>query len=435
VNSASLGQPNFRILLLSAGPLLAIMPLLAGCNPDGYSTELKYPVRTDPILTKTITKESPVPDRPGVLPALNIARLQQPIELAKPMNLYEELGGSKDVLNPNDLSGDDRSVLESTLTEMFGTPFAPQVEGPDKDIVERLVRELKLSTDTLRHGSMHYRHHCLHCHGLAGDGRGPTSFWINPHPRDYRKGIYKFVSTTVDQSPIQRPRREDLLRTLRHGIDGTAMPAFNVLSEEEQESIASYVIHLGIRGEVEESAIARLLRSKPAEREESPKETIQAELSLSAKRWLDAQKVLEPTPYPYNTPQEVEASIKRGWDIVRREDEHEKDKKPEDKLPVGNCLKCHPNYGRASIFRFDDWGTMVRPADLTAGIYRGGRRPIDLYWRINNGINGAGMLRGNLLRDNVKAKAEKTDPIWDVVNFLQVLPYPKMREKYGIQIN
>jgi hypothetical protein len=24
--------------------------------------------------------------------------------------------------------------------------------------------------------------------------------------------------------------------------------------------------------------------------------------------------------------------------------------------------------------------------------------------------------------------------IWDLVNFLQVLPYPKMREKYGIQL-
>ena len=101
----------------------------------------------------------------------------------------------------------------------------------------------------------------------------------------------------------------------------------------------------------------------------------------------------------------------------------------------GDCLKCHPDYGRKSIFRFDDWGTMVRPADLTAGIYRGGRRPIDLYWRIHNGIAGSGMVRSPDFRPNDKEKGEKIDRLWDVVNFLQVLPYPKMREKYGIQIN
>ena len=27
------------------------------------------------------------------------------------------------------------------------------------------------------------------------------------------------------------------------------------------------------------------------------------------------------------------------------------------------------------------------------------------------------------------------DPLWDVINFVQVLPYPKMREEYGIFID
>ena len=39
----------------------------------------------------------------------------------------------------------------------------------------------------------------------------------------------------------------------------------------------------------------------------------------------------------------------------------------------------------------DDWGNPLRPANLNRGVYKGGRRPIDLYWRIAKGINGAKM--------------------------------------------
>jgi mono/diheme cytochrome c family protein len=58
----------------------------------------------------------------------------------------------------------------------------------------------------------------------------------------------------------------------------------------------------------------------------------------------------------------------------------------------------------------------VRPANLTAGVYRGGRRPIDLYWRLRGGIPPSGM----------PALADLSDAeLWDVVAFLQALPYPE----------
>jgi len=64
--------------------------------------------------------------------------------------------------------------------------------------------------------------------------------------------------------------------------------------------------------------------------------------------------------------------------------------------------------------------------DITTGMYRGGRRPIDLYWRIHSGINGVNMPAS---KDNLDSK-----DIWDLVNFLQVLPYPMMRENYRINL-
>jgi hypothetical protein len=59
------------------------------------------------------------------------------------------------------------------------------------------VKNLKLDPDTLARGSSLYRLQCLHCHGLSGNGRGPTAAWVNPHPRDYRSGVFKFTSSSA----------------------------------------------------------------------------------------------------------------------------------------------------------------------------------------------------------------------------------------------
>jgi hypothetical protein len=63
----------------------------------------------------------------------------------------------------------------------------------------------------------------------------------------------------------------------------------------------------------------------------------------------------------------------------------------------------------------DFWGNPLRPANLNRGIYKGGRRPIDIYWRIAKGINGAQM-PGHF-------PAINEQQIWDVVNFVLALPY------------
>lgn len=62
----------------------------------------------------------------------------------------------------------------------------------------------------------------------------------------------------------------------------------------------------------------------------------------------------------------------------------------------------------------DVWNNPLRPANLIDGVYKGGRRPLDLYWRIAKGINGAKMpAHSNILTD---------DQIWDVINFVLALP-------------
>src|SRR5262249_47370126 len=77
-------------------------------------------------------------------------------------------------------------------------------------------------------------------------------------PRDYRQGLFKFTSIQVPQGS-RKARREDLLRTLKQGIEGTSMPSFALLSEQELGQLISYVIHLSMRGQVEFEVLKEVL--------------------------------------------------------------------------------------------------------------------------------------------------------------------------------
>jgi hypothetical protein len=104
----------------------------------------------------------------------------------------------------------------------------------------------------------------------------------------------------------------------------------------------------------------------------------------------------------------MQESIKRGYELF---------------IGQGGCLKCHVDFGRQADYRFDVWGTHVRPANLTTGTYRGGRRPIDLMYRLKGGIDPSGMNISAVKKDTPEA----TDLAnWDLVNFVRALPYPAM---------
>ena len=84
---------------------------------------------------------------------------------------------------------------------------------------------------------------------------------------------------------------------------------------------------------------------------------------------------------------------------------------------AAGCASCHADYGRQEQYRYDVWGVAVRPADLTAGDYHGGKEPADLFRRVRCGIPGAGM---------PAAPAALTDEqVWDLVAFVRALPVPR----------
>jgi mono/diheme cytochrome c family protein len=422
---------------------------ITGCSREHYDEQMVYPVRTDMLVRQQESWGDVTPpafNRPGILP-LDALRMPER-DWPEGSDKLKALIGKK-LYDPTAISTDVRGEYAKNLAEMFGTPAHPKVSGFEpvalKAVDESLtgdgvVQSLKLDEATLAEGSRHYRMHCLHCHGLEGNGRGPTGPWVNPPPRDYRLGIFKYTSSNQEQNS-RKPRRDDILHILAFGIEGTSMPSFNVLPLGEREKIASYVIHLSIRGEVEGQTMTDQLynaaQTKGAGgpkftatvREDSVKEptmrqAMEDNLALSAGRWAIAQKPESAVKWEQDrtgaSEEDFLASAARG-----------------SKIFFGSCVQCHQNFGRESNLIYDSWGTVVRGRNLYEGIYRGGRRPIDLYYRVHGGIEGAGMpaykgIKATLTAEAVgltAAQFEQYDPLWDIVNFFKAVAYRDVRDK------
>ena len=194
----------------------------------------------------------------------------------------------------------------------------------------------------------------MHCHGISGDGAGPTAAYLNPYPRDYRPGIFKFKSTPKGM----KPTHEDLRRILIDGIPGTAMPSFKVLDEDEVESLVHYVKYLAIRGEVERKlaeAVGELekedrlfdvaLKDKSAEKHQQQVAAVRELTSGVVQKWLDADSQatsIEKRPDGWQAPEAMAKSVARGRELFYG--------------PIANCVKCHGDsaLGDGQASDFDD---------------------------------------------------------------------------------
>lgn len=110
----------------------------------------------------------------------------------------------------------------------------------DKDVwtPEELARGTGPSkAGTLKRGREQYSLYCAGCHGVEGDGQGPAARFLAPKPRDFRKGRVKFAAVPANTLP----RDEDLLNIINHGLHGTSMPTWNLISGEDKLAIVAYV--------------------------------------------------------------------------------------------------------------------------------------------------------------------------------------------------
>jgi mono/diheme cytochrome c family protein len=350
--------------------LAALAFVSAGCGEKpGYPPTLEYPSRADRLVLRVPTAQPTGTGEPGKLEA----------ELAA----LDSLGGQ--TLDPGSLPKPARDQVDVLLTELFGPPAAPQVKDD----------RAGLATERLVEGSRLYRRHCLQCHGLSGDGRGPTGQWIYPHPRDFRRGAFKYT-TTGDGG---KPRTADLARTVRDGLKGTGMPAFGLLPESDRDLLVGYVKFLSLRGQTEFFALRTAFEDEEFDK---------GVLARFVNEWVKAEAAptIQTRPVPDDavkqSPEHL-ASVRRGFDLFTAKG-------------TTDCMTCHEDFGRRTTYRYDVWGTVVRPAELTAGGFKGGDRPESLFHRIRDGIQPSGMPAHPSLKD---------DQVWDLVWFVRATPFPR----------
>src|SRR3972149_4654513 len=98
--------------------------------------------------------------------------------------------------DPRSLTQDQIETIAGTMEKLFGTPDQPAVaHGVDLniDLLKMAAGPIGSDEDDRPWGL--YRKHCVSCHGLAGDGAGPNATGLNPYPRDFRYGVFKYAST------------------------------------------------------------------------------------------------------------------------------------------------------------------------------------------------------------------------------------------------
>ena len=361
--------------------------------------------------------------------------------------------------------------IADVLAAVFGTPdrpFALTETGLDNRKLQMAAGPAWTSEKGANYGL--YRKHCVHCHGITGDGRGPTALFLNPYPRDYRQGVYKFKSTYT----AAKPTDEDLHRVLVNGIPGTAMPSFSLLPEAEIEALVEYVKYLSFRGQLETALVqyaandlgeedvlddkgepvldkdgeaqTRMIPLDPA-KDPDQLSFIMEMITGIVDEWSAAnEQIIVPTeetiPADTRSPQEVAESVAKGRELfygIR-----------------ANCLKCHgpTALGDGQQDDFDNWNKAHKafleaiakepdhelaaernevastlypirnaiPRNLRQGIYRGGNRRIDVFWRIYAGIPGSPMPGSGAAAPGAQGTLTESE-MWNVVDYVLSLPY------------
>lgn len=223
-----------------------------------------------------------------------------------------------------------------------------------------------------------YDKRCLWCHGEKGAGDGPAAETLNPPPRDFTSGVYKWKSTPFDEIA---PTDEDFSRMIKGGrthnsitgwtgMNDTSMPGWaDILNDQDVADLTAYIKKF-------------------------------AELGSPAKGSIDLSKQIKSS----------KESIEKGQKVFK-----------------DRCTECHGEEGRGNGTKKlkDDWGKRTWPRDLTKGwSFRVSNDPRDIYTRVTAGISGTQMPS---FADPSSSKKLTEEERWDVANYAASLeaPYKK----------
>ena len=97
---------------------------------------------------------------------------------------------------------------------------------------------LKPTPELLAKGKTVFQINCASCHGATGHGDGPASAALNPKPRNFTEGYWRYGGGLAR-----------VVRTVSEGSPGTAMASFSTLPLEDRIAVAHYVRSLSPKPE------------------------------------------------------------------------------------------------------------------------------------------------------------------------------------------
>ena len=226
-------------------------------------------------------------------------------------------------------------------------------------------RQSVSNQEILQHGRTVYQNRCIGCHGAKGDGRGPAAPFLQPKPRDFTSGIFKFKSTPNEALPTDA----DMMRVLSLGVVGTSMPSFTLLPEVSKYAVIQYIKTFSTAWKQPENEMAQV-QGAPTPRED----------------FLDHQKFV--------------ARATRGRNLYKE-----------------NCLICHGRRGQGNgeggSDLVDDWDFPVLPGNLTRPSIKTGSAIEDIYRTLLTGRAGTPM---SAFKD-----ALTDQELWDVTAYILYL--------------
>ena len=102
---------------------------------------------------------------------------------------------------------------------------------------ERHAKHTEQIPPSLKRGQQVYLEKCAYCHGKKGKGDGTAADYSMPQPRNLTKGHIKIRSTSFGKIPTDK----DLLNVIDNGLNGTTMPGWKHLPENDRKSLLIFI--------------------------------------------------------------------------------------------------------------------------------------------------------------------------------------------------
>lgn len=125
-----------------------------------------------------------------------------------------------------------------------------------------LFRGYVFSAENRTSGQRTYELYCIGCHGADGQGNGEAASFLNPTPRNFVNGTFKFFHYN---EPGPLPSDDSLKITIRNGLPGSAMPAFPLLTDQEIQDVVTYIKSMREGGWTEQAPIQAAAGPVPIE--------------------------------------------------------------------------------------------------------------------------------------------------------------------------